>query len=419
MSTTGSFTPLYSFVGSDDGGSPVASLVQGRDGKLYGTAYLGGTNNYGSVFRLTTNGTFASLSAFDYDDGANPVAPLIQGTNGLFYGVTYVGGPNGYGTVFSLTTNGLLTTLASFNFTNGAYPFGALLQANDGAFYGTTLEGGTNGGWGTIFRMSADGNLTTLHSFNYDDGAQPADGLMQATDGNLYGTTSEGGWGGMGTMFRITTSGALTTVIWFNGPNGANPQSPVIQDRIGAFCGTTEYGGTGYNGAVGTGDGLVFRFVLPMFNSNPFTQTVAIATVPYSASLAGNSLRPGGDTVSFAKVSGPAWLIVAADGTLSGTPAIPDIGTNSFVVSLSDTNGWSATATMYIPVVPTPWITAAITPQGHNVWLSWSGRTAPYQVQMAGSPISPVWVTITGPLYTNRMLLSPTASAAYYRVQGQ
>ena len=138
----------------------------------------------------------------------------------------------------------------------------------------------------------------------------PAAGLVQATDGNLYGTTSEGGWGGQGTVFRLTTNGVLTTVVWFNGANGANPQSPVIQARDGSFCGTTEYGGTSYNGASGTGDGLVFRLVLPMFLSNPFTQAVATVSVPYVASLTANSIRPPGDTVLFAKLSGPAWLNV-------------------------------------------------------------------------------------------------------------
>ena len=295
----------------------------------------------------------------------------------------------------------------------------SLIQASDGLFYGTTDAGGTNGGWGTVFRMTADGTLTTLYSFAHDDGAYPGAGLVQASDGNFYGTTSEGGWGGQGTVFRITTNGVLTTVIWFNGANGANPQSPVIQARDGSLCGTAEYGGTGYNGAVSTGDGLIFRLILPMFLSNPFTQAVATVDAPYAASLAANSIRPAGDTVLFAKLSGPAWLNVGSDGTLSGTPAISDIGTNAFTVSLFDNNGWSCAATMWVTVVPSPLIKAAIVRQGSNLLLSWSGRTPPYQVQMATDLNNPVWVNITGPLNTNSMSLAPMAAAAMYRIQGQ
>ena len=189
-------------------------------------------------------------------------------------------------------------------------------------------------------------------------------------------------------------------------------KSPVIQARDGSFCGTAEYGGTGYNGAAATGDGLVFRLVLPMFLSNPFTQAVATVGVPYAASLTANSIRPPGDTVLFAKLSGPAWLNVGSDGTLSGTPAVSDIGTNTFTVSLFDTNGWSCAATMSVTVVPSPWIKAAMVRQGANLWLTWSGRTAPYQVQMATDLQNPVWVNITGPLTTNSLLLPPTAAAA-------
>jgi uncharacterized repeat protein (TIGR03803 family) len=294
-----------------------------------------------------------------------------------------------------------------------------LIQASDGLFYGTTGAGGTNGGWGTIFRMTADGTLSTLYSFAYDDGAYPGAGLFQATDGNLYGTTAEGGWGGQGTVFRVTTNGALTTVVWFNGANGANPQSPVIQARDGSFCGTAQYGGTGYNGAAATGDGLIFRLVLPMFLSNPFTQSVATVGAPYAASLTVNSIRPSGDTVLYAKLGGPAWLNVGSNGTLSGTPAVADIGTNAFTVSLFDNNGWSCAATMWVTVVPSPFIKAAIVRQGANLWLTWSGRTAPYQVQMATDLNNPVWVNLTGPLYTNSILLAPTAAAALYRIQGQ
>ena len=418
MTSAGTVTSLYSFLGGNDGSHPIASLIQGADGKLYGTAHQGGTNGAGSVFSLTTNGAFVPLVSFDWNKGFYPMASLVQAANGLFYGTTSYGGTNGAGTVFTLTTNGVLTTLVSFKQSNGASPVGALIQASDGLFYGTTSSGGTNGGWGTVFRMIPDGTLTTLYSFGYDDGAKPEAGLVQGTDGNFYGTTSEGGWCGQGTVFRLTTNGVLTTLVWFNGVNGAEPQSPLIQLRDGSFCGTAACGGTGYNGGRNSGDGLVFRLILPMFLSNAFTQDVATVGVPYGGSLATNSIRPPGGTVLFAKLDGPAWLNVDSDGTLSGTPALSDLGTNTFTVNLSDTNGWACAATMRIPVVASPCITASIVGQGSTLWLTWFGRTPPYQVQMATDLKNPVWVNITGPLNTNSMPLTPTG-AAFYRIQGQ
>ena len=256
MTPAGAFTPLHAFGGGDDGGNPLASLVQGSDGNLYGTASTGGSNGVGTVFSLSTNGLFTPLWSFNSTNGSSPAGSLVQGSDGQLYGTTSAGGTQDLGTVFSLSTNGSFNSLVSFDYTAGAYPSNGLVQATDGAFYGTAASGGTNGGWGTVFRLTADGTLTPLHSFNYEDGAYPVGGLVQATDGNLYGTTSQGGIGGQGTVFQITTNGRLTTLVWFNGANGANPQGALIQARDGSIYGTAEFGRTGYNGASGSGDGF-------------------------------------------------------------------------------------------------------------------------------------------------------------------
>jgi uncharacterized repeat protein (TIGR03803 family) len=341
---------------------------------------------------------------------------LVQGSDGKLYGTTSAGGAQDFGTVFSLSTNGGFNSLFSFDYTSGAYPSNGLVQASDGAFYGTAASGGTNG-FGTVFRLTADGTLTSLHSFNYEDGADPVGGLVQATDGNLYGTTSQGGIGGQGTVFQVTTNGRLTTLVWFNGPNGANPQGALIQARDGSIYGTAEFGRTGYNGASGSGDGFVFQLTLPLFLSNPFTQASATATAPYSASLSTNAVTPAGDVLTFAKVSGPAWLSVAADGTLSGTPAVADIGANVFTVSLADTNGWSSTATMTITVVSLPSI--SLSTQGTNMVLNWSGGQPPYSVQMATNLAGAAWQTIAGPMTNTTLLVTPSNAAACYRIQAQ
>jgi uncharacterized repeat protein (TIGR03803 family) len=414
MTSSGAFTPFHRFGGGDDGGNPLASLVQGSDGNLYGTASAGGSNGVGTVFSLGTNGLFTPLWSFNSTNGSYPTSSLVQGSDGKLYGTTSAGGTQDLGTIFSLSTNGSFNSLVSFDYTRGAYPSNGLVRATDAAFYGTAASGGTNGGWGTVFRLTAEGTLTPLHSFNYEDGAYPVGGLVQATDGNLYGTTSQGGIGGEGTVFQIATNGRLTTLVWFNGPNGANPQGALIQARDGSFYGTAEFGHTGYNGYSGTGDGLIFRLTLPLFLSNPFTQACAIAMAPYSASLSTNAVTPAGDVLTFAKASGPAWLSVATDGTLSGTPAMADIGANVFTVSLADTNGWSSTATMSITVVPLPSI--SLSTQGTSIVLSWSGGQPPYSVQMATGLTSPVWQTIAGPTTNTTLLMTPTNTAAFYRV---
>src|SRR5208282_798030 len=218
MTPSGVFTHLYAFGGGADGGNPLAALVPGSDGNLYGTASTGGSNGVGTVFSLSTNGLFTPLWSFNSTNGSSPAGSLVQGSDGKLYGTTSTGGTQELGTVFSLSANGSFNSLVSFDCTGGAYPSNGLVQAADGAFYGTASSGGTNGGWGTVFRLTAAGTLTPLHSFNYEDGAYPVGGLVQATEGNLYGTTSQGGIGGQGTVFQITTDGRLTTLLWFNGP---------------------------------------------------------------------------------------------------------------------------------------------------------------------------------------------------------
>lgn len=203
MLTNGTLTSLASFDHNHSGSSPCAGLVQAADGNFYGAAFLAGTNGHGAMFRLATNGTLTTLYSFTGGgDGANPFAGLTQGADGMLYGTTFSGGTNGYGTVFKMTTNGTLTRLVSFAGTNGAYPQAALLLASDGNFYGTTKNGGVFTNCGTVFKLTTNGTLTTLASFNGTNGAHPL-GLVQALDGSFYGTTADGGASDYGTVFRL------------------------------------------------------------------------------------------------------------------------------------------------------------------------------------------------------------------------
>ncbi len=167
----------------------------------------------GTVFKITPSGTFTSLHSFVHSEGDFPVGPLVQGSDGNLYGATSSGGI-AYGAVFKITPDGTLTTLHLFDFTDGQEPNGALVQATDGNFYGTMGFGGSTCslGCGTVFKMTPDGTLSTLHSFDGADGWLPLGGLLQATDGNFYGTTTYGGSGNCtnngyaacGTVFKLS-----------------------------------------------------------------------------------------------------------------------------------------------------------------------------------------------------------------------
>ncbi len=305
LKTSGAFSPLYSFGGVPDGGNALGSLIQGLDGKLYGAASTGGSNDFGTLFSLTTNGVFAPLWSFASINGSYPAGPLLQAGDGKLYGTTALGGSNNLGTVFVISTNGEFASLASFDYTRGAFPSNGLIQAVDGSFYGTASAGGTNGGGGTVFRLTTDGTLTVLHSFAFQDGAVPVGGLVQSSDGYLYGTTSLGGVNGLGSVFQFTTNGQFTTLVRFNGTNGANPQSSLLQARDGSFYGTTEFGGSNYTGAAATGDGLVFRITvlsLPTLSISIQGTNILLAwsggQAPYSVQMANNLVGPAWQTIA-------------------------------------------------------------------------------------------------------------------------
>jgi uncharacterized repeat protein (TIGR03803 family) len=276
------FTTLFSFDYLDGANPKYMSPVQGINGHLFGTTNMGGgSGDYrpGTIFSIGV-GQFQSLVTFGSSDGAYPWGGLVLGEDGTFYGTTLEGGANGYGVVFHLSSSGL-DTLYSFcaqaNCTDGADPFATLVLGIDGNFYGTTFSGGTGNctnayghGCGTVFKITAGGKLTTLHSFaGYpSDGALPIAGLVQATDGNLYGTTIFGGafacnnpgnYDGCGTIFRISPSGELTTIHSFNSTDGAEPFDKLVQGNDGSLYGNTNAGGDIACNPPNYGCGTVFK----------------------------------------------------------------------------------------------------------------------------------------------------------------
>jgi uncharacterized repeat protein (TIGR03803 family) len=251
------FTVLYTFTNPADGEQPDASLFLDTAGNLYGTTQYGGTKGgFGTVFKVNTKGREVVQRSFaGTPDAEDPYAGLTRDNAGNFYGTTLYGGTQGgFGTVFKLHA-GKKTILHSFAGTpDGEDPRSVLVRDAAGNLYGTTQYGGTNGGYGTVFKLDAEGKLTLRYSFaGTPDGDDPYAGLLR-DKGNLYGTTYYGGTnGGFGTVFKLNTKGNLTLLHSFAGmPDGQNPYSRLIRDVAGNLYGTTFYGGT-------TGSGSVFK----------------------------------------------------------------------------------------------------------------------------------------------------------------
>lgn len=213
-------TVLHSFH-CTDGCNPVAGLIQGAGGNFYGTTFAAN----GTVFKIQFNGVFTTIHSFNFVDGSGPNAMLVQGTDGNFYGTADSGGINGNGTVFRITSGGTFKQLHSFTCgRDGCVPVAGLVQGADGSLYGTSREGGANGD-GTVFKITATGTLTSLHTFAGADGAAPFGGLMLATDGNFYGTTSAGGTLNNGTISRISPKVVTQSFITLTAPPVQRPMS--------------------------------------------------------------------------------------------------------------------------------------------------------------------------------------------------
>jgi uncharacterized repeat protein (TIGR03803 family) len=386
LTANGTPTNLYSFTGAGDGAFPVAGLVPGADGNFYGTASVGGTGgDWGTIFKITPGGTFRSVYSFTgVADGGFPYAELVQGTDGNFYGTTLEGGiSKGWGTVFEITPDGLLNSLHSFTGgADGGSPEATLAQGVDGRLYGTTSEGGT--GSGTVFAISTNGTLVTLYSFTGgSDGGFPYAGVIQAGDRNLYGTTAYGGQYGNGTVFKITTNGALTTLYSFTGgSDGSSPVAALIQASDGNLYGTTAYGGGAYGG-----DGTVFQI----------TTNGTLTTLGWFNGA--NGANP------------QAPLVEGMDDNLYGVAQNGGPSDNGVIFRLT------------VPsLVPTPAFSAPTLLPNGTIVLAWStvaGQT--YQLQSVTNLASTNWVNLGSPILANSAVTTTSDvigsnSQRFYRV---
>ena len=232
-SGSGAITTLASFNGKN-GDEPYGGLIMDSNGDLYGTTSSGGPTwnpnagvyGDGTVFELAhRSSTITTLASFNGTNGEDPKAGLIRDSSGNLYGTTYLGGTAGYGTVFELASgSGTITTLATFN-NDGKSPYDGLIMDSSGNLYGTTEEGGAYGD-GTVFELAqGSGTLTTLASFNLTNGYYPVAGLIMDSNGDLYGTTILGGASDFGTVFELAKgSGTITTLASFNDDDGLEPE---------------------------------------------------------------------------------------------------------------------------------------------------------------------------------------------------
>ena len=366
ITTSGTLTTLYNFcslASCADGSGPEGQLAVDGAGNIYGTAYSGGASNFGTVFKFSTKGVLTTLHSFSGADGENPEGGLTA-ASGVFYGTAQYGGAKGDGTVFKITTAGVETTLHSFTGSDGLNPKGWLVDVA-GTFYGTTPYGGANNE-GSVFKMTAAGAVTTLYSFcslaSCADGASVTAGLMQATDGNLYGVTDIGGANNDGTVYELTLKGALTTLHSFDNTDGYGPQGTVLQDTNGDFYGFTEFGGS-------SGDGTVFSIA---------TGLKAFVMLESTSGTHGSKVGILGDGFSSSSV-------VKFNGVAATTVTLTEAGLLTATVPVGATDGY---------VTVTTGATTLTSTQKYTVHNSWSmGTPVPVPV------VNPAAAVLGGEIY--------------------
>jgi uncharacterized repeat protein (TIGR03803 family) len=323
ITPSGKLTVLYNFTGGSDGLYPAAPPIEGTDGNWYGTTQ-GDFSSYGTLYKLTPSGKLTVLYTFIGSQGSEqPRAPLIQGTDGNFYGTTALGGANNEGIVFKITPSGKLTVLYNFDSTHGTTPYSPLIQGADGNFYGTTSSGGSGGG-GVVFKLTPRGKLTVLNNLGSGSGPSvPYAGLVQATDGYFYGTTYQGGTTGDGSVFRMSAKGQLSDLYNFDLTTGFRPEATLLQHTNGILYGDTYEGGTSIPACGNSGCGVFFSwddsglkaFVSLLFASGKVGKTVEILGQGFKGTT---GVSFNGTVAAFTVVSDTYLTAVVPTGATTG-----------------------------------------------------------------------------------------------------
>jgi uncharacterized repeat protein (TIGR03803 family) len=364
----GTFSVIKSLDHYKSGSYPYGSLVQSTDGNFYGMTNSGGTNGGGTIFKITSTGRLTVLLNFDpATTGGYPQGNLVQGSDGNFYGITTSGGSNNYGTIFKMTPTGTLTVLRNFDSTTGI-SYGSLVQGSDGSFFGMTYDGGTSS-MGIIFKITSIGTFTVLNNFNSSNGSYPySNNLIQGSDGNFYATTFSGGSNSQGSIFKMTPTGKITTLRSLDNSNdGRSPRGSLVQGSDGSFYGMTSAGGTNGAGTIfkvtSTGTFTVLRHLNPTSDgANPMGSLVVQKANPVAnaQSVATNEDTPKAITLTGSAPGSPLTYTVVTkpiNGTLSGsganrtyTPKANYTGSDSFTFTVTWGCQTSAPVTVSIQV---------------------------------------------------------------------
>jgi uncharacterized repeat protein (TIGR03803 family) len=420
----GAYDPSAIYTNSD-GADPNSVIMSNNT--LYGTAYYGGTNGSGRVFKLNTDGTgLTNLHTFAADgieiidsyanytnsDGANPGGLILAGNT--LYGTTAYGNTNGSGTVFKLNIDGTgFTNIYSFSAltvpvigtnSDGAVPVAGLIISNN-TLFGTTFYGGTNGN-GIVFKLNTDGTgFTNLHTFAADTGKYPdvtnsdgahSGGPLLLSGDTLYGAAFHGGTNGNGTLFAFNTDGTgFTNLHTFAAGPGKYPNvtnsdgsSPAIDFILSnnTLYGTATYGGN-------FGFGTVFAINI---DGTGFTNLHNFPALSGNSGIYGNGTNSDG--------AGPSGALVIAGNTLYG------------LAYEGGTNGNGTVFALGLPVPPSIGITAA----GYKIVISWPTNAASFTLQSITNLSSGSWsnvisgITIVGTNYvfTNTM----SGNASFFRL---
>ncbi len=318
---------------------------------------MGGTNNLGTVYKMTPAGTLTTLHSFTSEANVNyPLGPLFQGSDGNLYGTTYAASsgfppPPNNGAVYKITTAGKITVLHTFaaSPSDGQNPLYGVIQATDGNFYGVTQQGGANN-VGTVYKMTAAGKVTLLHSFaTADFGYLPEQGLVQTADGNFYGAASScygPGCYDAGSIFKITPTGTFSVPHDFDGTNGFNPSSPLLAHTNGILYGVTQQGGTG-------NDSVFYSLNI---GAKPFLRLAL--TSGKAGTLVGMFGR-GFDNTSVVKFGGVAATSITLTGS---TYIVATVPAGALTGKVTVTTGSTTLTSSQIFTVHDSWTSGAVMP---------------------------------------------------------